>query len=439
MTPEREKLEEQLNAFMAAKRAAKGVDDAAFVKNSAAVVATLMEIKGLPEDNKLTDFQVGAYCWALHALASKSKDPASRREYTARLVKSFRKAIDSPQFWGDGRAKEFGKTLFNMMVVCLHKIVKESNAEARDAVLRKVAGPFEEILSMRAESFLDEAAFKKDPVTGEQRAMMERNNGGKPIRMKEWPSITEKAFGVLNHGLRADPALMVSAELIDFLFHNREKGTWLGFYCANAMVRAGRHAEARSLLMKVVRKNPEADWAWTHLADTCRDAPGDAMACLCRSLTCSNRDPEIAKATEAKTHRQLARMLAALGDNVTAARESRYANGEAVSPEDFERYAAGVKAANRLVFGNEMPPKKKQRGNAPQGGGGGDRCVKFAGVLLKAEGKNFGFVRCRDAGKVFVPPKFASKMKNGDWIEGMAEMREDRRKRRMGLCMVLAL
>ena len=157
---------------------------------------------------------------------------------------------------------------------------------------------------------------------------------------------------------------MVPAELIDFLFRNKEKGDWLGFYCANAMVRVGRHEEARSLLVGVVRKNPGADWAWTHLAETYQNIPQNAMACLCRSLTCSNRDPQIAKATEAKTHRLLAKILAALGDSATAAREIGYANGTAVSAEDSQRYVEGVKVANRLVFGSDKPPEKRCGGIA---------------------------------------------------------------------------
>ena len=294
MTPEREKLEGRLKELMAAKKSAKGVDDAAFVKNAAAIVALLEEIARLPEDGKLTNFQVGTYCWALEAIANKSHDAVQRRDAIVRLVKAYRKAIDSPQFWGDPRACDFGRVFFNAMVVCLHKIVKESNAEARDAVLRKVVRPFTEILFLRAEAFLDEAGFKKEPVTDAQRVAMERNNGGKPIKVKEWPSIAEKAFSVLNHGLRADASQTVPSELVDFLFRNREKGRWLGFYCATAMMRSGRIGEARSLLTRVVRKNPEADWAWTHLAEACRDSPQDAMACLYRSLTCSNRDPQIA-------------------------------------------------------------------------------------------------------------------------------------------------
>ena len=147
MTPAREKLEGRLKELMAAKKAARGVDDAAFVKNSAAIVALLEEIARVPEDGKLTDFQIGTYCWALEAIAGKSRDPAQRRDAVVRLVKAYRKAVDSPQFWGDPRACDFGKVFFNAMVVCLHKIVKESNAEVRDAVLRKVARPFTEILS----------------------------------------------------------------------------------------------------------------------------------------------------------------------------------------------------------------------------------------------------------------------------------------------------
>ena len=436
MTPAREEMEVRLKALMAAKKAAKGVDDAAFVKAAADILALLEEIARLPDDGKLTDFQVGTYCWALEAIANKARDPIQRRDAVVRLVRAYRRAIDSPQFWGDPRACDFGKTLFNATVVCLHKIVKESTAEARDAVLRKAARPFTEILALRAAAFLDEAGFKKEPVTDAQRAAMERNNGGKPIKMKEWPSIAEKAFGVLNHGLRADAALTVPSDLIDFLFRNREKGIWLGFYCANAMVRAGRLDEARTLLSGVVRKNPEADWAWTHLAETFRDDPQGGLACLCRSLTCSNRNPEIAKATEAKTHRQLARILTVLGDAATVARENAYANGAAVSEEDARRYAEGAKVANRLVFGRDEPPARNRPGKKTRGN---DSPVKFEGVLEKREGREFGFVRCRGIGDVFVPPRFASGKKNGERIAGTAALREDKKKKRMSLCMISAL
>ena len=439
MTPERERLEARLAELMAEKRAAKGVDDAAFAKSASAIVALLGDISRLPEDNALTDFQKNTYCWALEAVAAKSSDPAIRRDAAVRLVQAYRKAVDSPRLWGDERSREFGRTLFNSMVACLYKVVKESSAEAGETALKKAATPFAELLSLRAEAFLDEAGFRKDPVTDAQRAAMTRNNGGRPVRLKAWPSVAEKAFGLLNRCIKADIALTVPESLVDFLFRNREKGDWLGFYCANAMVRSGRCEEARELLFEIVRKKPQEFWVWMRLAEAYVDRPHAAVSCLCRSLTCRIRDKEIAKAVEAKIHRQLAKMLAAMGDAALSAREIACANGAEVSADDAKRYADGAKAANRLVFGDDAS-RSSGRGTPGRAGIASDKnAVKFEGPLAKVAGKDFGFVKSVEIGDVFIPPRFAVKMKDHDRVVGLAAKREDKKKKRMSWCMVSVL
>ena len=430
MTAERGKLEQRLKELMAAKKSAKGVDDAAFVRKSAEIVEVLESIARLPEDYKLTDFQIGTYCWSLYAVASKSIDQSRRRDFAVRLVKAYHRAVDCPQFWGHPRADEFGRTLFNSMVVALYKEIKDSNVETGETALRSAARPFVEILDKRANDFLDEAGFHKEPVTDEQKAAMERNNGGKPIRMKTWPSIAEKAFGLVNRCLKADRTLQLPPQLVDFLYLNTKKGEWLGFYCANAMLRAGRFEEARGLLLDVVRKKPEEGWSWIHLAETYTDSPQNAVACLCRSLTCRIHNQEMS--TESKTHRLLARILAALGDSATAARESEYASGKVVSAEDITRYGLESRKANLLVFGDKVVPTKKRISK----GQTATSDVRFRGRLIKPKGKSFGFVECREVGTVFIPPRFASKKYQGDEIVGWAAMREDKKKKRMALCMI---
>ena len=88
MTSEREQLETRLKEHEKAKRAAKGTDDAQFVAASQEIVSTIRQIRALPEDNKLTDFQISSYCWALYAIASKSHDSEQVRMALVKLVRS---------------------------------------------------------------------------------------------------------------------------------------------------------------------------------------------------------------------------------------------------------------------------------------------------------------------------------------------------------------
>lgn len=438
MTPERESLELRLKALLSEKKAAKGVDEAAFLRHSAAILALLGEIRNLPEDNVLTAFEIGTGCWALEAIASKSSDSAQRREYTARLVQAFRKAADSTQFWGDARSKEFGRAMFNAIVACLYKSVKGSGADVGDGLLRRAAHPFVEILSMRAEAYLDDEGFRKDPVTEAQREAMSRNNGGKRIRMREWPSVAEKAFGLLNRCLKADAALVPPPALVDFLAKNTSRGEWLGFYCAHAMMRSGRDDEARRLLFEIARKKPDEFWIWDHLADAFRASPGNARACLCRALTCPIRNKEIEAATKAKIHRRMARVAAALGDAAAADRENAYANGRPVSDEDGRRYTEEGRTANRIVFGRDeaLPRGGRDGGPHPKVSEAGAR---FAGRFVQCPGKPFGFVKGTKLGDIFVPPPLAAKIQNNAQVAGMAARKEDRKKNRMSWCMISAL
>lgn len=438
MTPERGSLESRLKTLLAEKKAAKGVDAAAFLKSSAAILALLGEIRNLPKDNVLFAFEIGTYCWALEAIASNSADPARRREYTARLVLAFRKAVDSTQFWGDERSKAFGRTMFNAMVACLYKAVKGSSADVGEGMLRRVAHPYLEILTMRADAYLDDVGFRKDPVTEPQREALFRNNGGKRIRMKAWPSVAEKAFGLLNRCLKADQSLVVPDELVAFLYRNRGRGEWLGFYCANAMVRSGRNEEARPLLVDIARKKPDEFWIWEHLAETFRESPEDALSCLCRALRCPIRNREIESATHMKIHRRLARVLSDMGDEETAARENAYAKGEAVSALDMRHCAEEGERADRLVFGGAKPTNYGRMTGRTHQKESSD-CVRFEGRFILAPGKSFGFVKGAAIGDIFVPPPIAVKIKNNAQIAGMAARKEDRKKKRMSWCMISVL
>ena len=432
MTPQRQSLEEQFKQLILEKKAANGVNDEKFANCSESIIAVLEEISRLPEDNILTDFEVGSYCWAALAVVSKTRDLARRREAVPRLVRAFRKALDSSQFWGDARSSEFGRMFFNSMITALYKVVKESNAEAGEAVLRKVGRAFVEILELRADVYLDEIGFKKDLVSDEQRIAMQRSNAGRPVRLKAWPSIAEKAFGLLNRCLKADSGLVVSQELVDFLCERKGKGDWLDLYCANAMMRIGRFDDARRLFIEIVRRKQGEFWAWMHLAESSRENIQDAMAFFCRVLTCRIHDAEIEKGVKAKVHRQLAKMFATLGDATTAAREIDYANGRNVIPEDIARYDIGAKNANRYVFGCEALPTKRKC----DGAGKNAERIKFSGKLIKPKDKDFGFVKCREAGDVFIPPSFAAKKSNGDIVSGYAMLKEDKKKKRMALCMI---
>lgn len=412
MTEARQELETRLKTFEAAKKAAKGTDDAAFVENARGIAATIREIWKLSEDNALTDFQIGSYCWALYAIASKSSDGDEARKALARLVCAFRKKIDNPQFWGAPRGEEFGKTLFKSIVLQLYQAVKRANEGAAEMFLKIVGKPFLEMLDLRAESFLDDAAFHKEPVTDEQRTAMERNFG-KKIRMKFWPSIAEKAFGLMNRILKTLPEAKPSLGLVAFLLKNVSRGEWLGYYCAKASIRIGECERARKLIIAMLQKKPTEGWLWADLADACRDRQELAVSCLAKALLCPNRDPQIAEGMAKRDRSLMNRLLSCLGR----------------SPAPVELhdvfYVQESKKAELFVFGRV-------------GASVGESFV-FSGRLQKKTGNAFGFVKDAKLGSVFIPPGFAEKHADGEPIKGKAKKKEDKKKKRLGWCMVSAL
>lgn len=431
MTPEREILERQLKEFEARKKAAKGVDDQVFVESARKTVSTIRAIARVPNDGELTGWQVSSFCWSLYAIASKSQDGEESRACLAHLVAAYRKKIDSAQFWGDARGAEFGRTLFNAIVLLLYRIVKDANEGAEEGILKRVGKDYLEMLALRAEAFLDDVAFKKDPVTDEQRAAMERSTG-KRIRLRFWPSLAERAFGLMNRCLKVDVTLVPSPELTAFLGRCKDRGDWLGFYCANARVRRGDFAGARQLLLEVVRKKRRDAWAWTHLAEACRDMPEKAVSCYCKALTCPVRDPSIAQATVAKTRRQLACVLLAMGRVQEATREKELADRKEMPDPRDTFYLGEAKAAEQMVFGSE----NSSGAGRMQGGLSTGEKVHFSGVLVKRAGNAFGFVKDGKRGDVFIPPRFAERKRDGEVVTGWAAYREDRKKNRMSLCMI---
>ena len=419
MTSEREQLETRLKEHEKAKRAAKGTDDAQFVAASQEIVSTIRQIRALPEDNKLTDFQISSYCWALYAIASKSHDSEQVRMALVKLVRSFARAMNARSFWGDASSAEFGRTLFNSLVQLLYKSVKSMNDTTAVAFAKKIAVDYLNILDARCEAYLDAGAFHKDPVTEEQRKGMELRNGGKRIRLKFWPSLAEKAYGLVNRCLKADSQVVATDRLVTHLHRNVSKGDWLGLYCVTAMIRGGHAERARSMMKDIVRAKHNEAWAWTYLADTYRDKPEMVAACHCKALTLPSHDPEISLGMAVKSRRVLADALQRLGLVQEAQRELALAERKAPVDSHDGFYVTWAGKTNQLL----LPSTAK----------------RFTGRLIKREDKSFGFVKDRTLGDVFIPPKFIKCLKNGDQIAGWADLQEDKNKKRKSLCMISAL
>lgn len=419
MTSEREQLETRLKEHEKAKRAAKGTDDAQFVAASQEIVSTIRQIRALPEDNKLTDFQISSYCWALYAIASKSHDSEQVRMALVKLVRSFARAMNARSFWGDASSAEFGRTLFNSLVQLLYKSVKSMNDTTAVAFAKKIAVDYLNILDARCEAYLDAGAFHKDLVTEEQRKGMELRNGGKRIRLKFWPSLAEKAYGLVNRCLKADSQVVATDRLVTHLHRNVSKGDWLGLYCVTAMIRGGHAERARSMMKDIVRAKHNEAWAWTYLADTYRDKPEMVAACHCKALTLPSHDPEISLGMAVKSRRVLADALQRLGLVQEAQRELALAERKAPVDSHDGFYVTWAGKTNQLL----LPSTAK----------------RFTGRLIKREDKSFGFVKDRTLGDVFIPPKFIKCLKNGDQIAGWADLQEDKNKKRKSLCMISAL
>ena len=419
MTSEREQLETRLKEHEKAKRAAKGTDDAQFVAASQEIVSTIRQIRALPEDNKLTDFQISSYCWALYAIASKSHDAEQVRMSLVKLVRSFALAMNARSFWGDASSAEFGRTLFNSLVQLLYKSVKSMNDTTAVAFAKKIAVDYLNILDARCEAYLDAGAFHKDPVTEEQRKGMELRNGGKRIRLKFWPSLAEKAYGLMNRCLKADSQVVATDRLVTHLHRNVSKGDWLGLYCVTAMIRGGHAERARSMMKDIVRAKHNEAWAWTYLADTYRDKPEMVAACHCKALTLPSHDPEISLGMAVKSRRVLADALQRLGLVQEAQRELALAERKAPVDSHDGFYVTWAGKTNQLL----LPSTAK----------------RFTGRLIKREDKSFGFVKDRTLGDVFIPPKFVKCPKNEDQIAGWADLQEDKNKKRKSLCMISAL
>ena len=419
MTSEREQLETRLKEHEKAKRAAKGTDDAQFVAASQEIVSTIRQIRALPEDNKLTDFQISSYCWALYAIASKSHDAEQVRMSLVKLVRSFALAMNARSFWGDASSAEFGRTLFNSLVQLLYKSVKSMNDTTAVAFAKKIAVDYLNILDARCEAYLDAGAFHKDLVTEEQRKGMELRNGGKRIRLKFWPSLAEKAYGLVNRCLKADSQVVATDRLVTHLHRNVSKGDWLGLYCVTAMIRGGHAERARSMMKDIVRAKHNEAWAWTYLADTYRDKPEMVAACHCKALTLPSHDPEISLGMAVKSRRVLADALQRLGLVQEAQRELALAERKAPVDSHDGFYVTWAGKTNQLL----LPSTAK----------------RFTGRLIKREDKSFGFVKDRTLGDVFIPPKFVKCLKNGDQIAGWADLQEDKNKKRKSLCMISAL
>lgn len=419
MSAEREEIEAGIKELEKAKREAKDVDAVAFVSKAREILVELKRLRALPEDSKLNDYQIGSYCWCQYALASKSTDAEEAKLALERLLVVFARVKDSSSFWGSDRGRAFGRALFSALVLVMYKIVKRMNEPSSISFLRRVSPAYLGILSSRAPAFLDDKAFEKDPVTDAQRQAMERNNHGKKIRMKSWPSLAEKAFGLMNRCFKARPESKISQEAVDFLLRNKDKGEWLCFYCANAMLQVNRYDEARKLMLEVVRAKRNDSWAWADLARTFKPQPEKAISCLCKALLRPSHDPEISLGMTVKIRRELSSALRQVGKEAEGIREIALADQKAPVDLNDPLYLEWARKADEFL----LAPTAK----------------RFSGKLIKRADQAFGFVRDKVVGDVFIPPEFVKKAAHGDDLSGWADLRENKKKKCKSYCMISGL
>jgi hypothetical protein len=106
---------------------------------------------------------------------------------------------------------------------------------------------------------------------------------------REFPSTVERLIRVVYELVKAGKARSHLPWIVDFVeahyeaYPDRE---WFPYYLGKLYVSADRAAEARALVLPIMRAKRNEFWAWDVLAST---FPGDSktrLACLCRALTC---------------------------------------------------------------------------------------------------------------------------------------------------------
>ena len=89
---------------------------------------------------------------------------------------------------------------------------------------------------------------------------------------------------------------------------------WWTYYKGKLLLKGGRPAAARELLLPVVRAKRTESWAWSVLAQTyATEEPEKAIACLCQAVEVEDKDLYLSN-----IRMELATLLAARGENEAA-------------------------------------------------------------------------------------------------------------------------
>lgn len=362
------------------------------------------------------------YCWRMvkHIWAN----PLPSLEIVSVMAGDFLALSNGGSLVGYANAPEIQRRFFVGFAKRLKAAGKTENGNA--AILPfDVARCYVEMCEEFGFAVLKQDDFNHRPVTNEQKVGMERRTG-KRIRMKEWPSYVDEVVGVAAKCIKlyqsGEMALKPGVRMMDFLHSHIEANEWFGFYYARWLKACGRDAESAKYLVEVVRRKKNDDWVWQYFGDSFATEPEKARACYCRSLTCPTHDKEIADGVAKKTHRKLAAVLRALGQDKEAELEDGFAVSGEPLPGNREFYMLHSSEARRLMYF-------------------GETTLEFSGRFEKHQNKAFGFVRVamednsaialKRQISVFVPPPLAKPLSNGITVKGFAVQQMDEKKNRM--------
>ncbi|EFI34787.1 hypothetical protein Dthio_PD2164 [Desulfonatronospira thiodismutans ASO3-1] len=110
---------------------------------------------------------------------------------------------------------------------------------------------------------------------------------------------------------------------------------WFPHYYSKLLIKTGRMAQARELLLPLVRKKQNEFWSWTHLAQT---YPGDndtRLSCLCRALLCPAKEEKY----RVKVHEELAEILV----EKEKLPEARYEIEQAINIQESNEWKVSAK------------------------------------------------------------------------------------------------